>query len=339
MPDRYFDNTRVSEFKACPRRFFYRHVMDWVSVGFSPPLLFGSSWHAAMDAVWEHMSDSGNARSSGTQDVANLGFKAFMHEWVEGGGPELDDINEDWQHRLGFRNPMVALEMLYGYVDERRSLFQRDSFELLSIEQPFAVPLDPDDESLFYVGRFDKIFRIKEGIIIGEHKTTSLYAKIGGFRAMFLDSFSPNSQIDGYLHAARILYGDEVKACWIDASLVHKTVHDEFKIIPIERQFTQLDSWLWETRHWIQEIEGNWNALSDHGPENQYDMSDDPYMAAFPKNTGACQDFARNCSYIDLCKMWPNPIAKELPGGYEKEHWSPFERLGLGEIGLEKPDA
>ena len=120
---------------------------------------------------------------------------------------------------------------------------------------------------------------------------------------MFLDSFSPNSQIDGYLHAARILYGDEVKACWIDASLVHKTVHDEFKIIPIERQFTQLDSWLWETRHWIQEIEGNWNALSDHGPENQYDMSDDPYMAAFPKNTGACQDFARSCTYIDLCKM------------------------------------
>mgnify|MGYP004447363801 CR=1 FL=1 len=332
MSDRYFDNTRVSEFKTCPRKFFYRHVMDWVSVGFSPPLLFGSAYHAAMDAIWEHMGDSENARQSGTQDVANLGFEAFMAEWIEGGGPELDDINEDWQYKLGFRNPMVALEMLYGYVDERRSLFQRDSFELISIEQPFAVPLDPEDETLFYVGRFDKIFRIKEGIIIGEHKTTSLYAKVGGFRSMFLDSFSPNSQVDGYLHAARILFGDEVKACWIDASLVHKTVHDEFKFIPIERQFSQLDSWLWETRHWIEEIEGNWSAVNDT-------MTEHPYMAAFPKNTGSCQDFARNCPYIDLCKMWPNPVAKDLPGGYEKEHWSPFERLGLAEIGLEKPDA
>ncbi len=335
MEDRYYDNTRVSEFRTCPRKFFYRHVMDWVSVGFSPPLLFGSSWHSAMDEVWKVMSESNNAQSLGTQEVAELGYAAFMKTWVEGGGPETDDIDEEWQYRLSFRNPMVALEMLYGYVDARRSLFQRDSFELLSIEQPFAVPLDPEDETLFYVGRFDKVFRVKEGIIIGEHKTTSLYARQGGFRPMFIDSFSPNSQVDGYLHAARVLYGDEVKSCWIDAALVHKTEHDFFKIIPIERQFNQLDAWLWETHHWIDEIEGNWNAVK----EQSVNGSDEPYMAAFPKNTSSCQDFARNCPYIDLCKMIPNPIGRDLPGGYEEEHWSPFERLGLDKIGLENPNA
>lgn len=331
MTDRYYDNTRVSEFKSCPRKYFYRHVMDWKSIGFASPLLFGSAWHAAMDTVWEVLAHSDNAQKLGTQDVANAGFSAFMDNWIEGGGPELDDINEDWNWRLGIRNPMNAMEMLYAYVDERRSLFQRDSFELIGIELPFAVPLDPEDDTLFYVGRFDKVFRVKEGVIIGEHKTTSLYAKQGGFRTTFLDSFSPNSQIDGYLHAARMLYGDEVKSCWIDAALVHANVHDAFKIIPVERQFAQLDSWLWEVRCWIDEIEGNWKALNGGSSEA-------PYMAAFPKNTGACQDFARNCPYIDLCKMWPNPAAKELPGGYENEHWSPFERLGLAAIGMEAPD-
>lgn len=328
MPDRYYDNTRISEFRTCPRKFFYRHVMDWVGIGFSPPLLFGSSWHAAMDAVWETMSDRKNAQSLNTESVANIGHSAFMSEWLSGGGPEIDDINEDWQYKLGFRNPMVALEMLYGYVDARRPLFQRESFKLLAIEQPFAVPLDPEDDTLFYVGRLDKVFEVKEGIMIGEHKTTSLYAKAGGFRSMFLDSFSPNSQVDGYLHAARILYGDRLKSCWIDASLVHKTQHDFFKIVPIERQFSQLEAWLWETRLWIDEIEAHWERLKEPGIEKL------KYMPAFPKNTGACQDFARNCTYIDLCKMWPNPVARDLPDGYNKEHWSPFERLGLDKIGM-----
>lgn len=332
MSDRYFDNTRISEFKACPRRYFFRHIMDWVGIGFSSPLLFGSAWHAAMDKVWELGSDSENAQSLGTESWANEAFEAFMDEWIEGGGPPMEEIDEDWQYKLGMRNPMVAKEMLYGYIDERRSLFQRDSFELISVEQPFAVPLDPDDATLFYVGRFDKIFRVKEGVIIGEHKTTSLYAKLGGFRNMFLDSFSPNSQVDGYLHAAHILWGDEAKSCWIDGALVHKNHHDIFKIIPIERQFTQLEAWLWETRHWISEIEMNYEAMKQEGVENL------SYMPAFPKNTGACQDFARNCSYIDVCKMWPNPLGKDLPGGFKKEHWSPFERLGLDVIGLEKPD-
>jgi hypothetical protein len=337
MTDRYFDNTRVSEFRTCQRKFFYRHVMDWASVGFAPPLLFGSSWHAAMDAIWETMGDKKNAQSLGTEEVAHVGYDAFMKEWVEGGGPEVDDINEDWEYKLGFRNPMVALEMLYGYVDERRPLFQRDSFELISIEQPFAVPLDPEDDTLFYVGRFDKVFRVKEGIIIGEHKTTSLYAKVGGFRPMFIDSFSPNSQVDGYLHAARVLYGTEVKSCWIDAALVHKTEHDFFKIIPIERQFAQLDAWLWETRSWIDGIEANWARVLEKSPEGDFDMREAKYMAAFPKNTNACQDFARNCPYIDLCKMIPNPLGRDTPAGFANEHWSPFDRLDLGKIGLEKP--
>jgi hypothetical protein len=332
MTDRYYDNTRVSEFRTCHRKYFYRHKMDWVSVGFSTPLLFGSAWHAAMDTIWEIGSDRDNAQNLGTEDWARRGYEAFMEEWVKGGGPEIDDIDEEWMRKLGFRNPMVALEMLYGYVDERRSLFQRDSFELISIEQPFAVPLDPNDDTLFYVGRFDKIFRVKEGIIIGEHKTTSLYSKAATFRAMFVDSFSPNSQVDGYLHAARVLYGDEVKSCWIDAALVHKTEHEGFKFIPVERQFKQLDAWLWETRAWIDEIEANQALLEDS------DISDMSYMPAFAKNTSSCQDFARNCPYMDLCKMWPNPAGRGLPDGFISEHWSPFERLGLDAIGLEKPD-
>ncbi len=329
MVKRYYDNTRIQEFRACPRKFFFRHVVHWSGEGFSPPLLFGSSWHTAMDAVWRIMSDKGNAQNLNTQEIAEAAFGEFMEEWLEGGGPDPKEMDPIDMARLEPRTPMIALEMLYAYVDQRRSLFQRDSFELLEVEHPFAVPLDPNDDDLMYVGRLDKIFRVKEGVIGGEHKTTSLYRKDGYFRSTFVDSFSPNSQVDGYMHALRILYGPEAKEVWIDGALVHKTVHEGFTFIPVERTKKHLEAWLWETRAWIANIEANWAAIEQVSPN-------DTYMAAFPKNTSACQDFARNGQYMELCKMWPNPTCKECPAGVKVGPWGPFERLEWNRSGLEE---
>ena len=326
MQDRYFDNTRIKDFRTCPRKFYFRHSRNWAGTGFMPALVFGSAWHEAMDIVWEIMSKN-DPQKLRTQEVAECGYEAFLTCWVENGGPDPKESDPFELDRLQPRVPMNALEMLYAYVDERRALFSRPGFELLAVEQPFAVPLDPEDATLFYVGRMDKIFAIKDEIYVGEHKTSSLYSKASTFRSTYIDSFSPDSQIDGYLHAAHMLYGDKAKAVWVDAALVHKTVHDGFVLIPVERQHAQLDAWLWEARYWIHQIEVNCSLTID---------DENSYMSAFPKNTNSCQDFARNCPYIDLCKMWSNPTVKEQPAGFENEPWSPFDRLELNKIGLEK---
>lgn len=325
MKDKYFDNTRISEFRSCPRKFFFRHVKDWTGSGFSPPLAFGSAWHDAMDSVW---TDLGGGSSQSDEDVVQNGYAAFVGGWVNNNGTHPDEMGQEEIRRLGARTPFVGMEMLYEYVLKRRKFLSE--IELLSVEQSFAVPLDPNDPDLFYVGRFDKVFLYQGSIIIGEHKTTSLYKANGGFRATFLDQWSPNSQVDGYLHALHILYGEEAKQLWIDGALVHRKHHDEFIFIPVERQFAQLDAWLWETRNWISQIDGHWDASRDVGAKENL------YMAAFPKNTSACQDFARNCSYIDLCKAWSNPLQRPTPQGFIEEAWSPFERLELDTIGLKK---
>jgi hypothetical protein len=129
-----------------------------------------------------------------------------------------------------------------------------------------------------------------------------------------------------------MLYGDECKAVWVDGALVHKKVHDGFIFIPVERQTSQLDAWLWETRYFIDQIEGNWDAMRGQNDPKA------PYMSAFPKCTNSCQDFARNCSYIDLCKSWSNPQGhtRTAPEGYKQDPWSPFDRLELSKIGLKK---
>jgi hypothetical protein len=228
---------------------------------------------------------------------------------------------------LGARTPFVAHEMIYEYILTRRRFLEE--VEVLDIERPFAVPLTPDNPDLFYVGRLDKMFKKRGDIHTGEHKTTSMYKANGGFKANFVDSFSPNSQVDGYSHAGHMIYGEEYKGVWVDGALVHKKVHDQFIFIPMERQFSQMDAWLWETLENVKAIEYNTEKL--------YNAAEGQFLAAFPRNTSNCQDFMRNCEYIDICKGFANPHQiTETPMGFVEEAWSPFERLELEKIGLKE---
>jgi hypothetical protein len=334
MTDRFYDNTRITAYKRCPRYFYYRHDRDWQLDGSSPPLIFGSSWHEAMDVVWKLLPTRDDQNTT-TEDIVRTAWAAFNLSWEEEQTP-WEEMGDEERKRLGARTPMVALEMLYEYIDAREKILTSPDFELIAIEQPFAVPLHPDDDTLFYVGRIDKVFRWRGDVYAGEHKTTSAYRKADvPFRSNFLDSFSPNSQIDGYLHALHMLYGDEAKAVWIDAALVHKERHDGFSWIQIERQLSQLDSWLFETKTWIDKMEMDKAELA-HMREDY--ASNDSYLRAFPKNTNSCMDYA-GCAYLELCKMIPNPEGRSVPSGYTEKHWSPFDELELGKIGLKKDAA
>ncbi len=322
--DRLYDNTRISTYRACPRQFYFRHMMDFTRIGTAKPLVFGGCWHDAMDVVWTLMCEDSKRDSI---EVVEEAMRAFMVRWREEGFPDIDDFDEETLAAYNPRTPMVAMEMLFNYVEDRRSHFSE--IELIAVEKPFAVPLDPNDDSLFYVGRLDKVYRWKrdDRIYIGEHKTTTSYKKDGPFRYDFMDSFSPNSQIDGYLFAAHMLYGKELKAVWIDAALVHKTVHDGFRFIPVERQFAQLEAWLWEAHDWIAKLERDKADAIDGDREANY-------MAAFPKNTSSCNAFT-GCQFAELCKTWSNPYGRTPPDTeFKREHWSPFDVLKLQELGL-----
>lgn len=316
MPDRFYDNTRIAAFKRCPRYYYFRHVRHWTGEGKSPPLAFGAAWHKAMDVVWQAIH--GHATDA---EAVDLGYEGFCHEWIEQGMPSPLEIGPAEIADLRGRVPGTALEMLYSYVEQRGDFIKRIKLE--AVEKPFVVPLDPVDPYLWYIGRIDKVIQ-KDGDILGiEHKTTSAYSTIGGFRQSFLDSFSPNNQIDGYMFALRMLYGKRATAIWVDAVLVHKTEHHHTRIVPVERFGSYLDSWLWEVHSWIDQIEANQAAM-----EHQ----DDGYMSAWPMNTNSCWDFNMPCPYLDVCKARSDPHNMEKPPiGMIEKPWSPLEHVGLDE--------
>lgn len=318
---RLYDNTRISEARRCMRFYFFRHVMHWRLSGVSATALaFGGGWHAAMDVLWKGVAEGGKRG-----DVIEAAHGGFVKYWTENGMPHPDEIDLELQKELSPRTPMRAWDMLEGYYDKRWKTIRE--VEVVEIERPFAVPLHHQDPTLFYVGRIDKIIAPSKGRKRGiEHKTTTAMRLTGRgeqrIAGNYLESYSPNSQVDGYAYALRLLYPDDRADVWVDASLVHKTGED-FQFIPVERQMAQLNSWLSDTHWWIRTIEREMDVMHEHDSPSQ------PFMEAFPKNTNSCFDFNRACPFIDLCKARANPLSYGgVPSGYEVHKWDPLDHIG-----------
>lgn len=313
---RLYDNTRLEAFRRCPRYYFYRHVMHWRLDNHNAPLAFGGSWHAAMDAIWDCIS-----RGKAEKESVETAIQGFLSHWRSLGMPDEDLLDDEEKDFLKPRLPSTAIEMLWEYYSKRYKFIQRA--EVLDIEHSFAVPLSADDPTLFYVGRIDKFIKPDPNRIRGiEHKTTTAVGKGYKIKGLFRESFSPNSQVDGYLYTLRLLTDLPYVDVWVDAALVNSNGQD-FTFIPVDRVGNMLDSWLFTTHWWIGKIEEEMIAL-------QQDSGNDPYMRAFPQDTRSCFDFNTACPYLGLCKSRANPLAfgDEVPRGYTRDKWDPLDHVG-----------
>lgn len=311
--DEFYDNTRVSSYKGCPRHYFLRHALGWRSEGTAAPLVFGLSWHEAQDVIWEHY------KNLPLPELIQLARAAFEQKWVEEGFPEEMDL--ETINRLGARTPMVAGEMLLNYAQTRATVLKE--CELLAVEAPFAVPLPR--EHTWYVGRLDKVIRWNGQTLVIEHKTTTEYKIDGGFRETYIQGWSMDSQTKGYQYGGNLYYG-ELDGVWVDAALVHKKVHDKFKFIPVSHQLPILNEWIDDAIEWISRIERDadkWNAVGSLETTNEFGR-------VFPKNEKECYGKFGACTFVDICRSNPRPdLLDAPPAGFIEERWEPFNILNL----------
>lgn len=299
---KFFDNTRLSSYKDCPRKYQLRHILNWSRTSTAIPLSFGSSWHSAMDAVWK-VAQSENERQ--TRMIAQA---AFEQTWEEEGLPV--DLSVELVEKFSPRVPMVANDMLNHYIVTRWRMLQES--EVVAIEQPFAVPL-PDLTDTWYVGRLDKVVKFGGQTLVIEHKTTTAYKKDGGFLSSFTEGWDSDSQVKGYEYGGSLYFG--IQQVWIDAALVHKTVHDKFRFIPVQHQKPILIEWVEDAKNWIARI------ASD--TERNY----------FPKNENSCIGKYGACPFLDICRTQSAPTeGAEPPEGYEVNEWTPFDFLKLDKL-------
>jgi hypothetical protein len=289
-----------------------------------------------MNVVWDLVP-----KGTPLHHIVTHAMQKFIFTWCEKGFPApTGDNYQTICENYPTKNPYVVMEMLPNYIDLRKP-FIMDCSEI-EIERPFAVPLgmtvpvtNPEtgeitNEEVFYIGRLDKIVKHKaHGRLIIEHKTTGWYAKEGGFRSDYIESFSPNSQMDGYIFAGTSLYEGGVKGLFVDAALCHKTVHDKFKYIPIDRSFAALDAWLTETKTYVRRIVDEMNQLEATANANS--------IQVFPKNTSSCSVYS-GCTFRDICRYIPDPRNIGTPSSYRVDKWEPFDLLDIGKIMDKKGD-
>ncbi|HEX6826445.1 MAG TPA: PD-(D/E)XK nuclease family protein [Nitrospiraceae bacterium] len=312
--DTFMDNTKVSAYKDCPRKYFYRHVMHWRGEGVAAPLLFGGAWHSAMDVVWKELPNKP------LEEVALNAVDAFAVKWEAESGMSAQ-LDFDQQTALAPRTPMIAAEMLSHYVYQRQKMIL--SCELIAAEQPFAVPM-PNIDHGWYVGRLDKAIRWQGETIVIEHKTTALYRKDGPFQYDWLEGWHMDAQVKGYEFGGMMYHPEKFGGIWVDGALVHKTIHDGFKFIPVKHGMDLVKEWLADTQQWVERI--NQDTIS---------FQNDGHLVrgTFPKNENHCFGKYGRCPYVDLCRTKADVFAGEdVPFGYMVEAWEPFETLGLSKI-------
>jgi len=303
----------LSGYKDCPRKYFLRHVLNWRSEGVAIPLVFGLSWHSAMDVVWQHYHNVPNRN-----ELVQLAMAAFLETWEGEGLPP--DLNLELTEKYSPRTPGIAAEMLHKYIEKRETLIK--SATLITKEAPFAVPL-PGTEHTWYIGRLDKVIQTEQ-ILALEHKTTTAYKKDGGFQTSYIEGWYSDAQVKGYQFGGGLYYPGLTQV-WVDAALVHKTVHDAFRFVPVAHQFPLLEEFISDTREWVNRVELDTQAYHADG--------DRLASGVFPKNENNCMGKYGACTFLNICRTNSRPELLEAPPeGYIEEAWKPFETLGLTQL-------
>lgn len=171
--------SQISDYRTCPRLYYFRNVEHLAPKVDSPKLFLGSAVHYGIAAYYTK------------QDP----FEAYDQYTTE--------FNNDDKELI--KQIDLGRKLLEAYITFAQA---RDNFEAVAIEQQFAVPLwAPDLEStvpgVMHVGRFDGIVRDDYGKLwLLEHKTCASYPSEIELRL--------NEQAGYYLLAARQLFDEPI---------------------------------------------------------------------------------------------------------------------------------
>ena len=210
--------------------------------------------------------------------------------------------------------------MFYNYISHHSRMLSESM--VLAIEQPFAVPV-PGLEKTWYIGKLDKVIQWNSNKIVLEHKTTTDYSVDYGFQPRWSEQWFSAPQVKGYEFGAG-LYFPGLDGVWVDGALVHKKIHDRFKLIPVKHPLPLLLEWLDDTKNWINRIKLDTASWIAEGKLTG---------GAFPKNEDNCFGKYGTCQYLDICRHCTDPTQLDgPPQGFKEEKWEPFETLGLDKL-------
>ncbi len=281
-----YDYSAMSDYLKCPKRGYYRHILNLVPISPAPALSFGGAIHEALSS-WYQFKDEGKALK-----VFQENWQTYIKEskeaqdstgWGSISPAPVDDSK---------RNMKNGLLILQAYFER----YAKESFEVLSNEFPFRIKLGTYKGIQFNLtGKIDLYVKWGNYIYVLDHKSTS---QLGEY---YFEQFNPSLQIDGYAYAGKKIFTN-CDGAVVNAILVAKTKTDFKREI-----FTKTEEELQEYKNQALEIMHHIEMMKER--------------KKFFCNTDACSLYG-HCPYLELCRAKGDERVMRLR--YKVSPWSPF---------------
>jgi len=279
--DRILDNTALSAYMRCPSRYHKEMVLHRRPSGTSAALEYGKCMHTMFEVLYKthdaelakaaaavkYAETLGKTSDYRTLDRAILTFDEWIIKW---GHPGTDIVQRN-ERTVGFpETPAVELS----------------TNVMLPIAQiPYAV-------------RIDRVFEMDGAFFIEDHKTTSV------FGSTYYDEYELSGQMMGYMRAAGLLLGKEIRGVRINVVATRKA-STEFDRRILYYSKDQLEGWERNLGVWH-------NRIQQSLEHNDW-----------PKSFANCSGKYGMCAYASVCSTGPQFEQQALEMDFDYSPWDP----------------
>lgn len=290
----WWDAHSMSQFKRCPRLYYYTIIRGLATKRMAATLRFGLIFHEAQEVFYKAIAE-GLTETEAFRKVFNLILTRVREE------PEIF-VDAD-----KVRTPATLLRAVIWHLDEYGLNDPAQTVILANgkpaVELSFKFPIDlesPDGGSYMLCGHIDRLVNLGIDTFVEDYKTTK--SSLG---SSYFAGWTPENQMSQYSYAGRVCFNTPTSGVIITGVQLGVTFARTSRGFA-HRSEGQLDEWMHDTKVWIKRAE-------DCVRENYW-----------PMNDKSCSMYG-GCAFRDICSKDPHVRESFLSTHFITRTWDPTQ--------------
>lgn len=305
-----WDQTSLGEYRICPRRYYYRIMLGYISRGEKPPLTFGLTYHKALEIYHAKRAYKESWRKA-LHYALDYAIKE-ARDWPDWSDPDVAGGKPDKVRTL-----KTLLRSIVWYADRYKkdpaiTMKGADGKPLVELSFRFELPVETHEgEPMLAAGHIDRMVEFGDGFYAQEHKHT-----VTSISEYYWRRYNPDTQVSMYTLASKTVLNEICSGVMIDAVQVKKGSSSFFRQV-IRKTKPQIDEWLAYVVMELGELRDRLVRLEDRGISSTSEK-------AWPMNDKVCGLYG-GCPYQRVCQLDPSVRKATLDAEYDRGHWNPLE--------------